>query len=123
MSIINGKIRKVTNPIWTIKRCSVERFGVLDSSKLGKRPSSLDGELHVEETTEDDGDSDTSFSEKRWGATVVTGGGTLSSSCGGGDMTRAERQDGARKTRSKLTEIHNLPPTLYTGCGVWRSGR
>lgn len=98
----------------------MERFGVLDSSKLGRRPSSLDGELQVDETTEDDGES---FSEKRWGATVVTGGGTLSSSCVGGDMSRAERQDGARKTRSKLTEIHVLPPTLYTGCGVWRSGR
>lgn len=94
----------------------MEIFGVLVSSNLVKRRSSLDGELQLEETTEDDGET---FSEKISGAFVVAEGGTLSSSCGGGDIS----EDGARITRAKLTEIHILPPTLYTGCGVWRSGR
>lgn len=103
-------------PIWIIKRCSVEIFGVLVSSIPVKGRFSQDGELQEEETTEDDGEP---FSEKLSGPFVVAEGGTLSSSCGGGGISK----DGARKTRAKLTEIHILPPTLYAGCGVWRSGR
>jgi hypothetical protein len=118
----NDDIRKAANPIWIIKRWSVDRFGWLDSSQVVRRPSSLDGELQVEGVTEDDGDSDRSFSEKLPGATVVAKGGILSSSRGGADIFEAAKHDGTRKTKCKSIEIENLPPTLYTS-GVSRSGR
>lgn len=76
---VNSNIRNVINPIWIIKRCSVERFGWRYSSRLDRRPSSLDGELQVDGTTVVDADSVRSFSEHLSEVTVAAEGEILSS--------------------------------------------
>jgi hypothetical protein len=91
----------------------VERCGWLDSFKVVKRPSSLEGEVQVEEMlVVVDGVSGISFSVKLPGATVVSEGGILSSSLGASDISGSKRHDGARM---RLRAIHILPSTLYTG--------